>query len=131
MWQAEDALVMTARRVVVLQLVITLLAAIAAFFFKGLAFSLALIYGGGIVLVGTWVQAWRLKAATEDEARQPVLKPGVFMQSILLRLLVMLAMLVLGMHHLRLLPLALLTGLVLAYSGYFFARAYAPRATGR
>lgn len=130
MWQAEDALLTTARKVMVIQSIVTLVAAGLAFPFKGLAFALALIYGGTIVLVGTFVQAWRLKVATEGQAQQPTLKPGALFQGMLMKLAVMLAMLAVGLSKLKLVPLALLLGLILAYSGYFFGRGYAPRSRG-
>lgn len=130
MFQAEDALLSTARRVLITQVVVTLLAAGLAFPFKGLAFALALIYGGAIVLVGTAVQYWRLKVATEGADQSPTLKPGVLIQGMAMKLAVMLAMLAVGMSKLQLVPLALLIGLVLAYGGYFFGRGYAPRSRG-
>lgn len=120
----------TARRVVITQVVVTLLAAGLAFPFKGLAFALAVLYGGAIVLVGTAVQYWRLKVATEAADQSPTLKPGVLIQGMVMKLAVMLAMLAVGMSKLQLVPLALLIGLVLAYGGYFFGRGYAPRSRG-
>jgi F0F1-type ATP synthase assembly protein I len=130
MWQAEDALLTTARKVMVTQSIVTLVAAGLAFPFKGLAFALALIYGGAIVLVGTFIQAWRLKVATEDQVQQPTVKPGALIQGMLMKLAVMLAMLAVGLSKLKLVPLALLLGVSLAYSGYFFGRGYAPRSRG-
>jgi F0F1-type ATP synthase assembly protein I len=130
MWQAEDALLTTARKVMVIQSIVTLVAAGLAFPFKGLAFALALIYGGATVLIGTGVQAWRLKLATEDRAKQPTIKPGALFQGMLMKLAVMLAMLAVGLSKLKLVPLALLIGLTLAYSGYLFGRGYAPRSRG-
>ncbi len=130
MWQAEDPLLTTARKVMVIQSIVTLMAAGLAFPFKGLAFALALIYGGAIVLIGTAIQAWRLKVATEGADKQPTLKPGVLIQGMMMKLAIMLALLVVGLSKLKLVPLALLLGIFLAYSGYFFGRGYAPRSRG-
>ena len=130
MLQAEDALFTTAKRVITTQLAIVTIATVISLIIKDLYFAGSLLYGGAIVLIGTSLQYWRLKVATEGEEQQPVLKPGLLIQGMVLKMVVMLIMLAIGMRTLQLVPIALLIGLVLAYSGYFFGRGYAPRSRG-
>lgn len=126
-WQAKDGLVVTVRRVLVVQVAITLLLGALTYLLQGPAIALALIYGGAVVVIGTGLHAWRLKLATETTDNTPTIKPASLMQGILLKLMVVGGLLAVGMIKLKLAPLALLLGFMAANSGYLFAGGYAKR----
>ena len=126
-WQAKDSLVTTVRRVLAVQIVITLILGVLVYLLRGSAFALALIYGGLVVILGTGLHAWRLKVATQTTDNTPTLKPAVLMQGVLLKLMVMGGLLAVGIIKLKLAPLALLFGFIAANSGFLFAGGYAKR----
>ena len=126
-WQAKDSLVVTVRRVLVVQFTITLVLGALTYLLKGPTVAFALIYGGVVVMLGTGLHAWRLKLATETTDNSPTLKPAALMQGILLKLMVVGGFLAFGLVKMKLAPLALLLGFIAANSGYLFAGGYAKR----
>lgn len=117
----------TVRRVLAVQIALTLVLGALIYLIQGPANAVALIYGGVVVIIGTGLHAWRLKLATQTTDNIPTIKPGVLMQGILLKLMVMGGLLAVGLAKLKLAPLALLLGFIAANSGYVFAGGYAKR----
>jgi len=109
------------------QIALTLVLGALIYLIQGPANAVALIYGGVVVIIGTGLHAWRLKLATQTTDNIPTIKPGVLMQGILLKLMVMGGLLAVGLAKLKLAPLALLLGFIAANSGYVFAGGYAKR----
>jgi F0F1-type ATP synthase assembly protein I len=130
MLKAKDALHTTARRTILIQVLLTVAAASIAWAQQGGAFALALAYGGGVVVIGTGIQAWRLRVATESTEGHSQLDTAELFKGIVVKLIVMVGLLVLGVGPLALVPLAVVIGLGVAYTGFLFSRGYAPRSGG-
>ena len=131
MLKAKDVLTETLRKMLLIQAVLTLIAAVIALLTKGNDFALALIYGGAVTMVGTWIHAWRLKVATTPVENGPTLDVAGVFAGILLKLMVMAGLLAIGMTLLKLHALAVLLGFLIAYTGFLFGRGYAPRSRPR
>ena len=135
MLKARDSLKVAVRKTLLIQAALTGIAALVALLVKDAGFMLALLYGGAVTGIGTGLHAWRLlKIATPDDDNNPnstALQANnagaeVFKGS-LLKLVSMMVLLGLGMGYLKLTPLAVLIGFIVAYSGFLFAGGYAPR----
>jgi ATP synthase protein I len=127
-YQAKDSLKETLRKTLTVQTVLTLVAAVIALLTKGDRFALALVYGGAVTIVGTWLHAWRLlKIAATGEENDPALVGAEVFKGAILKLGSMIGLLALGMGVLKLNPLAVVIGFTVAYFGFMFARGYAPR----
>ena len=128
MYQAKDSLKETLRKTLTVQIALTLIAAVIALFTKGDHYALALVYGGGVTIVGTWLHAWRLlKIAATGENIDPTMVGAEVFKGVIFKLGAMIGLLGLGMGVLKLNPLAVLIGFTVAYFGFLSARGYAPR----
>ena len=132
MLKARDSLRVTLRKTLLIQAALTGIAAIIALLVKSPSFALHLVYGGAVTSIGTGLHAWRLlKIAVPDDDSDPLMAQGnagaeVFKGS-LLKLVAMMVLLGFGMGYLKLDPLAVLIGFIVAYAGFMFAGGYAPR----
>ena len=128
MYQAKDSLREALRKTLTVQTVLTLVAAVVALLTKGDRFALAVVYGGAVTIVGTWLHAWRLlKIATTGEENDPTQVGAEVLKGAIFKLGAMIGLLAIGMGVLKLDPLAVLIGFTVAYFGFMFARGYAPR----
>lgn len=128
MYQAKDSLKEALRKTLTMQTVLTLVAAVIALLTKGDRFALALVYGGAVTIAGTWLHAWRLlKIAATDVDNDPTHVGAEVFKGAILKLAAMIGLLAVGMGVLKLNPLAVLIGFIVAYFGFMFARGYAPR----
>jgi len=128
MIRAKDSLAETLRKTLIIQAVLTLVAALMAHQTRGLEFALALVYGGAVTLAGTWIHAWRLlKIAATDVDNDPAHVGAEVFKGAILKLTTMMGLLALGMGYFKLDALAVLIGFIVAYFGLVFARGYAPR----
>ncbi|HID48255.1 MAG TPA: ATP synthase subunit I [Chromatiales bacterium] len=112
----------TVSRLVLIQAGLTGLAAAIALLLRGHESGLALLYGGAVSIAGTLAGAWRLKIATEEVAENAMQGVAEFYKSAVMRFVIVIALLGLGMGVLKLHALALLTGFIVAQTGYFFGR---------
>lgn len=132
MIRAKDSLSETLRRTLMVQAVLTLVAALIAHQMRGLEFALALVYGGVVTIAGTWVHAWRLLKIAEPEVENDATQVGAeIFKGAILKLVVIMGLLAIGMGYFKLDPLAVLVGFIVAYVGFVFARGYAPRSPRR
>ena len=109
-------------RLLLIQGVLVVLAAIIAYLMQGIEFSLALLFGGAASLAGTLVGAWRVRLATDEAAHSTTLGMAEFYTGAVLRFVLVIALLALGMGVLKLPALAILIGFIVAQTGIFFAR---------
>jgi len=127
-YQARDSLRLALRRTLTVQASLTLIAAVIALFTKGEHFALAVVYGGAVTIVGTWLHAWRLlKIAVTDVDTDPSHVGAEVFKGAILKLTAMIGLLAVGMGALKLNPLGVLIGFTVAYFGFLSARGYAPR----
>ena len=112
----------TLLRLLLIQGVLVLSAAIIAYLMQGIEFSLALIFGGAASIAGTLVGAWRIRIATDEAAHSTTLGMAEFYKGAVLRFVLVIALLALGMGVLKLQALAVLIGFIVAQTGIFFAR---------
>lgn len=126
--RAKDSLSETLRKTLIIQAILSIIAALIAHQTRGLEFALALVYGGAVTIVGTWVHAWRLLKIAAPEVDNDATQVGAeIFKGAILKLATMIGLLALGMGYFRLDPLAVLIGFIVAYLGFMFARGYAPR----
>jgi len=127
-YQAKDSLKEALRKTITVQAVLTLVAAVVALLTKGDRFALALVYGGAVTIVGTWLHAWRLLKITATGGKNdPALMGAEVFKGAILKMMAMIGLLALGMGVVKLDPLAVLIGFIVAYLGFLSARGYAPR----
>jgi len=125
---AKDSLRETLRKTLISQMVLTLIAAVLAWLIKSDSFALALVYGGAVTMAGTWLHGWRLlKISDGDEPINPGLVGAEVLKGAILKLAAIIGLLALGMGKLKLDPLGVLIGFIIAYLGFLSARGYAPR----
>lgn len=123
-----DRLSHTARRVILIQVALVGLAALISGLEKDTGFMLALLFGGGVTVTATFVSAWRLKVATDEvDENGPRVNTLEFYKAMLLKLLLVIGLLALGLGVMKLTPLAVLIGFIVAQAGFLFSRGYAPR----
>ena len=126
---ATDRLAHTARRVILIQLALVVLAAVIFSLEKGTNFALALLFGGGVTIAGTLLSAWRLKVATQAvENSAPAVNAVELYKAMFFKLALFIGLFALGLGVLKLAPLAVIMGFIVAQAGYLFSRGYAPRA---
>ena len=141
MLRAKDSLTVAVRKTLIIQAVLTGIAAIIALLVKSPSFALHLVYGGAVTSIGTGLHAWRLlKIAMPTDAKDD--KPGdpisaqanvgaEALKGAVLKIGAMIALLAFGMGYLKLDPLAVVIGFSVSYLGFMFAGGYAPRSPGR
>jgi ATP synthase protein I len=117
----------TVKRLTLTQLGFVLVAAIVVYTQKGSGFALALIFGGLISLVGTWVHAWRVNIATEAANEGLGIDSSELVKGSVLKFIIVIGLFALGMDVIRLEPLAIVTGFVIAQMSFLFTRGYAAR----
>ena len=122
----------TRNRLVIIQVILVVFAAVIAFPMKGTDFGLALLYGGAVSIAATLVGAWRLQVAT-DEAKvgsgdfnhasaASSASIAEFYKSAIMRFVVVVALLAIGLGVIKLQGLALLVGFIVAQTGLVFGR---------
>jgi len=125
---AKDSLRETLRKTLISQTVLTLVAALLGWLTKSDKFALALVYGGAVTMAGTWLHGWRLsKISAGDESINPGLVGAEVLKGSILKFAAIIGLLALGMGKLKLDPLGVLVGFIIAYLGFLTARGYAPR----
>ena len=120
---AEKAFQSTWRRLVLIQGLLLIAAAVISILIKGyeLNFLGALFYGGAISIVSTLINVWRIRIATDTAADNAALSMVELYKGLILRMVVVMALLAIG-FYLKLQPAALIIGFVVAHIGYLFAR---------
>jgi len=118
MTHAAELLDKSIRRVLVTQIVLTLISAALIFALLGGPQAGAAIYGGGVALIGTWLLGRRISRTPEivrqgDTASQLGLYAGV-----LPKFIVTLALLAAGMGWFKLAPIPLIVAFVVAQLGF-------------
>ena len=136
MLRAKDSLTKTLRKTLLIQAALTGIAAIIALLVKSPSFALHLVYGGAVTSIGTGLHGWRLlKIATPTDDNDPIAAQANVgaeaFKGAVLKIGAMIGLLALGMGYLKLDPLAVLIGFIVAYLGFMFAGGYAPRSPGR
>lgn len=136
MLKAKDSLRQTVRKTLLIQAVLTGIAAIIALLVKSPGFALHLVYGGAVTSIGTVLHAWRLlKIDMPTDDSDPVAAQGNVgaeaFKGAVLKIGVMIILLAIGMGYLKLDPLAVVIGFSVSYLGFMFAGGYAPRSPGR
>jgi len=109
------------------QLAFVAIAAIVSYLQKDSGFALALIFGGLISLAGTWVHAWRVHIGTEAASDGLGIDSSELIKGSVLKFITVIALFVIGMAVIKLEPLAIVTGFVIAQMSFLFTRGYAAR----
>jgi len=112
----------TALRLLKIQLAIVLVISLLFYLFADFSAFVAAVYGGGIVVLGSLLMAWRITRAGEVGAN--VKQHGYvevylgFIQKFFLTLI----LLAIGMGWLKLSPIIMLVAFALTHLGYLFNR---------
>ncbi|MCK4710141.1 MAG: ATP synthase subunit I [Gammaproteobacteria bacterium] len=123
----NDSFSATIKRLSMTQLAFVLIAAIVSYSQKDTGFALALLFGGLISLAGTWVHAWRVHLATEAADEGLGIDSSELIKGSVLKFIIVIALFVLGMAVIKLEPLAIVSGFVIAQMSFLFTRGYAAR----
>jgi ATP synthase protein I len=127
-YQAKDSLRDALRKTLSVQAVLTLIAAALALISKDNRFALAVLYGGAVTVVATGLHGWRLLKITVTDVDNGPGNAGIeVFKGAILKMASIIGLLALGMGVLKLNPLAVVIGFIIAYLGFMFARGYAPR----
>lgn len=123
---AQRVLRGTTRRLLLIQALLVLAAAVAYFALKGWQPAVAALFGGLIALFNTSVSAQRLSRASEAALND--LKRGMFELYIgaVIRFVATPVLVVVGIVLLKLDPVAIIVGFAVAQVGYFFNSARPP-----
>ena len=138
MLRAKDSLTLTLRKTLLIQVVLTGIAAGIALLMQPVAFAFALLYGGLVASVGTGLHAWRLLKITPagDDNEHSASQASQLSQAnagievfkgALLKYAAIIGLFAIGMGYLKLDALAVLIGFSIAYTGFVFSGGYAPR----
>lgn len=120
---AAKVLASTLRRLVMVQVVLTVAAALVYLATTGAVDkTAAVLYGGGIVVLGTLISAWRLLRATQAAGSDASRSMAELYIGAALRFVLALALLALGMGWIGLDPLGIIIGFAVAQLGYAFNR---------
>ncbi len=112
----------TVRRVLTIQLSITLGVTAAYLAAEGAHAAQSAFYGGLIALFATWLMGWRIRKAAEAAAQDANQGAFVIYAGAVQRFLVTLVLMALGMGTLKLAPVAILVCYALAQLAYAFNR---------
>ena len=118
---------MTIKRLSLTQLAFVMIAALVSLLQKDSGFALALLFGGLISLAGTWVHAWRVHIATEAANEGLGIDSSELVKGSVLKFMIVIALFALGMAVIKLEPLAIVIGFVIAQMSFLFTRGYAAR----
>jgi len=123
---AASVLRSTARRLLIIQLVLVLATALGFLAAKGGPEMLAALYGGAIALLNTLISAHRLRRASDaavSDAKRGMMELyiGAILRFIGTPLFVALGILALGLD-----PIAIIVGFAVAQLAYFFNSSRAP-----
>ncbi|HKK06608.1 MAG: ATP synthase subunit I [Gammaproteobacteria bacterium] len=112
------------RRLVIVQALLVLAAAAVYVlgFRHGLPGGAAVLYGGGIALISTFISAWRLLRATEVAGASATRGMAELYIGAAMRFVSVLALMGVGIAALKLDPLAIIVGFAVAQLGYLFNR---------
>lgn len=120
---ANNAFSHTLRQIVLMQAVLVTVTAVVATLLKGENFLWSTLYGGAIVIVSSAFFGWRLGIATQtSDAAPPVVDAAELFKGIVVRFVLVIGLLAAGMGWLKLYPLGILLGLIVAQAGFWFSR---------
>lgn len=107
-------------QLVLIQLGLITLSTAVALLIKDATFSVALFYGGFIVILGTLVSSWRFMLMTNPDNNSGLFNMAELYKGTVLRFILVIALLAIGMAALKLDPLAVVIGFCLTQASYFF-----------
>lgn len=106
------------RRVLLSQIVLTMLTVVVAFALWGGAAALAALYGGGVALIGTWLLGRRISRTPETAQQGEAGSSLALYAGVLPRFFVTLALLAIGIGGLKLAPIPLIIAFGFAQLGF-------------
>lgn len=115
----------TLRKILLVQVGLVIITAVILMLAKGQEFLLATLYGGAVIIASTIYFGWRLKVATQTTDRQPAdytVDSVELFKGIFLRFAMVIALLALGLGWLKLQPLGVLSGFIVAQFAFWFSR---------
>ncbi len=120
MSHAAKVMRVTVRRVLAIQLLITLGVALTYLVSQGLLAALSALYGGAIALFSSWLMGWRITKAADAAAHDSNQGAFVIYAGVVQRFLLTLVLMALGMGVLKLAPVAILAGYAVTQVAYLF-----------
>jgi ATP synthase protein I len=130
MSHAAEILSQGIRRVLLSQIVLTLLTSGAAFALLGSAAALAAFYGGGVALMGTWLLGRRISRTPETAQQGDAVNQLALYAGVLPRFIVTLVLLAAGLGWFKLAPIPLIVAFGLAQLGFVINLASARQRPG-
>ena len=108
-------------RTAVLQIIISVIAGVVAYALEGKAEAGAAIYGGVVALIGTLLLLWRMQSNRHKTLKEQQQHLWIFYRSVVERFLVLSILLAIGMGTFKLVPLAVLVGVVASQLAWIIA----------
>lgn len=119
---ADNAFIHTQKKIAFIQVGLVLSVAIIAALVKSKDLFLATLYGGAIIIASTGYFGWRLRIATQTGEDSPAVNTVVLFKGIILRFVLVISLLALGMGWLKLSPVGILLGFIVAQLAFWFSR---------
>lgn len=118
----EKSFRLTWQRLVLIQVVLLGIAAVVSGLNKGTLYTIALLYGGAISVTTTLVQAWRIKIATDEAARNAAIGMAEMYKGMVIKYVLVIGLMYLGLSTMALTPAAVIIGFIVAHLGFLLAR---------
>ena len=112
----------TALRLIKIQAVIVTIISLLFYLFAGLSAFLAAFYGGGIVILGSLLMAWRITRAGETGVREKQQGYVEVYLGFIQKFFLTMILLAIGMGWLKLSPIIMLIAFALTHLSYLFNR---------
>lgn len=112
----------TLRRILWVQVGLVFITAVILSLLKTQEYFMATLYGGAIIIVSTSFFGWRLRIATQTNDDQPAVNTVELIKGIVIRFVMVIGLLALGLGWLKLPPVGILSGFIIAQLAFWFSR---------
>jgi len=118
----NKAFLHTVRKILVIQSGLVLFTAAMVSYLKGIELFWATLYGGAIIITSTSFFGWRLRIATQINESGSTVNSVELFKGLFLRFVLVIALLALGLGWLKLSPLGMMSGFIVAQLAFWFSR---------
>lgn len=112
----------TLRKILLVQVGLVVLTAVVLSLVKSHDYFWATLYGGAIIIASTSFFGWRLRIATQTADNKPTVDSVELFKGIFLRFVLVIVLLALGLGWLKLTPVGVLSGFIVAQLAFWFSR---------
>ncbi|MCK5721216.1 MAG: ATP synthase subunit I [Gammaproteobacteria bacterium] len=110
------------RKILWVQVGLVVITAVILSLVKSHEYFLATLYGGAIIIASTSYFGWRLRIATQTADNKPTVNSVELFKGIFIRFVMVIVLLALGLGWLKLSPVGILSGFIVAQLAFWFSR---------